>query len=443
MGGRMATARLLSWGNHPPHPQAATPCYTRGQLSEQFGAVCAHDATTLPYGAGLSYGDSCLAASDHVLPMRSFDRFIDADWVNGRITAESGVSLEDILSVAIPRGWFLPVTPGTKYVTLGGAIANDVHGKNHHRRGTFGRFVRRLGLLRSDAGRKTCSPTENIDLFGATIGGLGLTGLIEWAEVALTPIRTSRIASVTQRFGMLDEYFALAAELDERHEFCVSWIDCLARGKSLGRGIYSAGDFMMHGARTVEVATKRTVPLTPPFSLFNGLSLRVINELYWRKAPAKPTMAEVGYDAYLYPLDALLKWNRIYGRKGFQQFQCVVPACCAPDAVHALLDAISAARTGSLLAVLKRCGDVQSPGMLSFPMPGTTLALDFPHSEWLEATLFPRLDAIVREAKGRIYPAKDAHMKGDDFRAAYPQWTKLEALRDPALLSRFWQRVTQ
>lgn len=439
----MTTTRLLSWGNHPPHPQVAKACHARGRLAEGFVLVREHEGTTLPFGSGLSYGDSCLAASDHVLHMRTLDCFIDADWINGRITAESGVSLEDVLALAIPRGWFLPVTPGTKYVTLGGAVANDVHGKNHHRRGTFGRYVRRFGLMRSDTGRHTCSPTENVELFNATIGGLGLTGLIEWAEVQLMPIRASRIVGVTQRFGTLDDYFALAAELDEQHEFCVSWIDCLASGKASGRGIYSAGDFASQGELAVETAAKRTIPLTPPISLINGLSLRAFNELYWRKASTKRKTVEVGYDSYLYPLDALLKWNRIYGRKGFQQYQCVIPERSARDAVRALLDAISASRTGSFLAVLKRCGDAQSPGILSFPMAGTTLALDFPHSDWLDADLFPRLDAIVREAKGRIYPAKDAHMKGEDFRSAYPEWAKVEALRDPALLSRFWKRVTQ
>lgn len=418
-------------------------CHARGALVQGFDSVCRHEGTTLPYGAGLSYGDSCLAASDHVLHMRPLDRFIDADWVNGRLTAESGISLEEIFSVAIPRGWFLPVTPGTKYVTLGGAIGNDVHGKNHHRRGTFGRYVRRLGLLRSDSGRQLCSPTENIDLFNSTIGGLGLTGLIEWVEVQLMPIHASRIVSVTQRFGALHEYFALAAELDDQHEFCVSWIDCLAQGKASGRGVYSAGNFAAHGALAVEAGAKRTVPLMPPMSLINGVSIRAFNELKWRSAPHKRQTAEVGYDAYLYPLDAMLKWNRIYGRKGFQQYQCVVPERGAQDAIRALIDAVAASRAGSFLAVLKCCGDARSPGVLSFPMAGTTLALDFPQSDWLDAELFPRLDAIVREARGRIYPAKDAHMKGKDFRDAYPQWTKVEALRDPALLSRFWQRVMQ
>jgi FAD/FMN-containing dehydrogenase len=439
----MITAQLLSWGNYPPFPQVPTACHWRGELPERLEHARQEHGTTLPYGQGLSYGDSCLAASDHVLHLRPLDRFLSADWEAGVLTAEAGVTLEEILSVAIPHGWFLSVTPGTKYVTLGGAIANDVHGKNHHRRGTFGRHLRRFGLLRSDSGRLICSPAEQAELFGATIGGLGLTGLIEWAEIQLTPIRSAQIDGVTQRFGDLDEFFALSAELDERHEFCVSWIDCAAKGKTTGRGVYMAGDFASDGPPVVATGRKLTFPLTPPVSLIDGVSLRAFNELYWRKAPRERKHAKVGYDSFFYPLDAVLKWNRIYGPKGFQQYQALIPARDARAGIHALLAAVAESGTGSFLAVLKRCGNVPSPGLLSFPQPGTTLALDFPQTERLATTLFPHLDAIVREAGGRLYPAKDAHMSGDDFRRSYPTWGQLEALRDPALLSRFWQRVAR
>jgi FAD/FMN-containing dehydrogenase len=418
-----------------------TPCHWRDELPDRLRAVSEQHGTTLAYGAGLSYGDSCLAASDHVLHTRRLDRFLAADWSTGVLAAEAGVTLEEILAAAIPRGWFVPVTPGTKYVTLGGAIANDVHGKNHHRRGTFGRFVRRFALLRSDRGRVRCAPDENAELFGATVGGLGLTGLIEWAEIQLAPIRSSRIDRVTRRFGDLDEFFALSAELDAKHEFSVSWIDCLGAGRTAGRGIYNAGDFAADGPLAVETPRKLTVPFTPPLSLVNTLSLRVFNELYWRRAPVQRRQTG-GYDPFFYPLDAILKWNRIYGRRGFQQYQALIPEREARAGIAALLGAVAASGTGSMLAVLKRCGDAASPGLLSFPRPGTTLALDFPQTGRL-ATLFPRLDAIVREAGGRIYPAKDAHMSGEDFRRSYPDWAKLESLRDPALMSRFWQRVTR
>lgn len=434
---------LLSWGNYPPCPQTPTPCFWRSELPATLQALQQRHGTTLAYGAGLSYGDSCLAASDHVLHMTALKRFISADWDSGILTAEAGVTLEDILGVAIPRGWFLSVTPGTKYITLGGAIANDVHGKNHHRRGTFGCHVRRFGLLRSDTGRITCSRHEHPDTFRATIGGLGLTGVIEWAEIQLIPIQSSRIDGLTQRFGDLDEFLALSQELDARHEFCVSWIDCLASGTSTGRGCYMAGNFAGHGPLAVEGTRKITVPLTPPISLINGLSLRAFNAFYWHKSPAVRRRASTGYDPFFYPLDALLKWNRIYGPRGLQQYQALIPENHAQDGLRAMLGAIAESGTGSFLAVIKRCGDVPSPGLLSFPQSGTSLALDFPQCDKLATTLFPRLDAIVREAGGRLYPAKDAHMSGEDFRRSYPAWTQVEAERDPALLSRFWQRVTQ
>lgn len=439
----MSENQLLSWGNYPAFPQVPIACYWRDDLEAVFLALSERHGSTLAYGSGRSYGDSCLAASDHVLHTRALDRFLGADWSAGVLTAECGVTLEEILAVAIPRGWFLPVTPGTKHVTLGGAIANDVHGKNHHRRGTFGCHVRSFGLLRSDSGRITCSLDENTTLFKATVGGLGLTGIIEWAQIQLMPIRSSRIASLTQRFGDLDEFFALSDELDEQHEFCVSWIDCTASGKSIGRGVYVAGDFSDTGPLEVANARKLTVPFSPPISLVGSASLRAFNGFYWRKAAPSRVRASTGYDGFFYPLDAICRWNRIYGTRGFQQYQALIPEAEAEPGIRALLSAIAESGTGSFLAVLKRCGDIASPGLLSFPAPGTTLALDFPQGTLLTTILFPKLDAIVREAGGRIYPAKDAHISGEDFRRGYPAWERIEAIRDPALMSRFWKRVTR
>lgn len=439
----MSAPALLSWGNYPPFPQVATVCHWRSELATTLAELQQHHGSTLAYGSGLSYGDSCLATSDHVLHTHKLDRFLSADWATGILSAECGVTLEGILAVAIPKGWFLPVTPGTKYITLGGALANDVHGKNHHRRGTFGCHVRRFGLLRSDTGRLTCSPEENSELFKATLGGLGLTGVIEWAEIQLVPIRSSQINGITQRFDNLDEFFDLSDEFDDAHEFSVSWIDCASKGKTAGRGVYMAGDFAEDGPLTIAGSRKLTVPITPPFSLINGLSLRAFNELYWRRATVTRQRATTSYDSFFYPLDALLKWNRIYGPRGFQQYQALIPEKDAKEGIRALLDTIAQSGTGSFLAVLKRCGAVKSPGLLSFPQPGTTLALDFPQNGQATASLFAKLDAIVRETCGRLYPAKDAHMSGEDFKTSYPNWGQVEAIRDPALMSRFWQRVTQ
>ncbi|MDR1461739.1 MAG: FAD-binding oxidoreductase [Azoarcus sp.] len=435
--------KLLSWGRYPPLPQAAHAVAWRAELPALLANVAQTCGTTLAYGEGRSYGDSCLAESGQVLSFRGLDRFLAADWSSGILRAEAGITLEAIIAVSLPRGWFPAVTPGTKYITLGGAIANDVHGKNHHRQGAFGCHVRRFGLLRSDRGRLECAPDLEPELFAATIGGLGLTGLIEWVEIQLMPVASGWIDGLVQRFDDLDGFFALSAELDARHEFCVSWVDCAARGKKAGRGIYMAGDFAAENWPLPAPRRKWRFPFMPPVSLVNTWSLRAFNAIYWRKAPPKSRRAPAAYDAFFYPLDSLLDWNRLYGSKGFQQYQALIPEREAGDGIRAMLTAISGSGQGSFLAVLKRCGGALSPGVLSFPRPGVTLALDFPQTPYLEEQLFPRLDAIVREAGGRLYPAKDAHMRGDDFRRAYPDWEKIEALRDPSLLSCFWRRVTQ
>jgi FAD/FMN-containing dehydrogenase len=403
--------------------------------------VIGQHQTSLPYGNGRSYGDSCLAASDQVLHMRSLDRFIRADWSAGKIRVEAGVTLAEILAAAIPHGWFLPVTPGTQFATVGGAIANDVHGKNHHLRGTFGNHVLRFGLLRHGETALICSATENTKLFAASIGGLGLTGVINWADLQLMPVRSSQIDSTVVRFANLAEFFSLSAELDHQHEYSVAWVDCLAKGADTGRGVFIVGDHARYGSLEVERGSRLKMPLTPPVSLINNLSLRAFNSLYWRAHPGQRTAKRSAYEPFFYPLDRILHWNRIYGRNGFQQYQCVIPDANAQAAMGELLSAIADSGQGSFLAVLKRCGDIASPGLLSFPMPGTSLALDFPNSGDLQHVLFPRLDAIVRTAGGRLYPAKDAHMSGSDFRQAYPAWERLEALRDPSLMSRFWKRV--
>lgn len=433
---------LYSWGRYPDAPQTGQSCHWRSELAAQLDGIVREQGSTLPFGNGRSYGDSCLAAANHVVQMRSLDRFIQADWESGVVIAEAGVTLAEILAIAIPQGWFLSVTPGTQFATLGGAIANDVHGKNHHLRGTFGNHVMRFGLLRHGQQSLTCSPSENASLFAATIGGLGLTGIIEWAEIRLMPIRSSQIDSTVVRFNGLSEFFTLSAELDHQHEYSVAWIDCLAKGRNTGRGVFIVGDHARYGQQEVDKRAKLRVPLAPPFSLINNLTLRAFNEAYWRVHPVQRTRVRGSYEPFFYPLDRILHWNRIYGRRGFQQYQCVIPDTAAEVAMLELLGAIADSGQGSFLAVLKRCGDIASPGLLSFPLPGTSLALDFPQKADLERVLFPRLDAIVRDAGGRLYPAKDAHMAGSDFRHAYPAWEQLEKLRDPSLNSRFWKRVT-
>ncbi|MBI2379735.1 MAG: FAD-binding oxidoreductase [Gammaproteobacteria bacterium] len=434
------SAKRYSWGRYPRYPQTLRPVSWRDEVPVALNDTARAGTTTLPWGNGRSYGDSCLAASDRVLAMGGLRRVMSVDWDAGILRAEAGVTLADILALAIPHGWFLPVTPGTQFVTLGGAVANDVHGKNHHRRGTFGAHIRRFALQRSDSGLHVCDANADPALFSATIGGLGLTGVILWVELQLMPVTSSFLDVVSTRFGDLPEFFVLSEALDEAHEYGVAWIDCLARGRTLGRGIYMAANHADDTRLAAPSKRKLAVPLTPPVSLINGLTLRAFNALYYGRHKEKTRTYVSDHDRFFYPLDGILHWNRIYGPHGFQQYQCVIPTAAAHDGISAILAAIADSGTGSFLAVLKRCGDMPSPGLLSFPMAGTSLALDFPESK-ANQRLFPRLDAIVREAGGRLYAAKDAHMSGEDFRAAYPTWTDVEALRDPVLLSRFWQRV--
>jgi FAD/FMN-containing dehydrogenase len=432
---------LTSWGKYPLYPQTPHTVHWRDDMSSEVVKLTAQFGSTLPYGIGRSYGDSCLAKSDHVLHTILLNRFISFDTESGVVVAESGVTLDQLLSLIIPHGWFLPVTPGTKYVTLGGAIANDVHGKNHHVSGTFGKHVLSFRLVRSDGGVINCSLSENRELYAATIGGLGLTGVIESIELQLIPVKSSMIDMATIRFASLNEFFSLSNELDKNHEYSVAWIDCLAKGDSAGRGVYMIGNHSEKGNLSVFSKRKLTVPFTFPFSAINKLTLPILNSGYFHLHKSGRQNTTVSYDPFFYPLDGIHHWNRAYGKSGFQQYQCVIPEENAEPAMRELLEAIASSGSGSFLAVMKRCGDIVSPGLLSFPMPGLTLALDFPQTSSLNGELFPVLDSIVRAASGRIYPAKDAHMSGSDFRRFYPDWEKVETLRDPALCSRFWQRV--
>jgi FAD/FMN-containing dehydrogenase len=435
------SGELASWGRYPYTPQVRHACAWRADAPGLLRRLA--DQGTLPYGSGRSYGDSCLAASGELLQTRPLDRFLGADWTQGVVRAEAGMNLAELLAVAIPRGWFLSVTPGTQFVTLGGAVANDVHGKNHHVRGTFGRHVRRFALLRSDRTQPLmCSAQENPELFHASIGGLGLTGVLLWIELQLMPIRSSRIDGTSLRFESLGEFLRLADEFDGSHEYTVAWIDCLARGRATGRGVFFAGNHATDGPLLVDARRRLSIPLTLPLSLVNGFSLSLFNKAYFNLRKPGRHATRSSYARFFYPLDSILHWNRIYGFRGFQQYQCVIPCEAAEAALADMLGSIRASRSGSFLAVLKRCGELLSPGLLSFPMPGVSLALDFPQQPDLEHVLFPRLDQIVRAARGRLYPAKDAHMSAADFRAFYPAWQQVETLRDPALLSLFWKRVS-
>jgi FAD/FMN-containing dehydrogenase len=436
-------ARVSSWGNTLRAEHAVIDLHSR---FEPFPAV-PESLPVLPFGNGRSYGDCCLNPGGALVRMRRLDRFIRFDRESGILECEAGVLLEDILRVAVPAGWFLPVTPGTRLVTLGGAIANDVHGKNHHRAGTFGCHVRRLTLLRSDRGRLDCSASENPDLFAATIGGLGLTGLILSAEIALRAIPGGRWLEVESiPFAGVEEFLRLSAESDQTHEYTVAWIDCGAAGARLGRGIFQrANHAPCQPSRARREERRRRplgIPFAPPLSAVNTTTARAFSTLYYHRQRAKAGSRLLDYEPFFYPLDGIAHWNRLYGPSGFHQYQCVLPGVSVGNSLHALLREIAQARVGTFLSVLKGFGDCPSPGLLSFPQRGATLAVDLPVSRGRTASLLARCDAIVAAAGGRLYPAKDARMPGAMYRAGYPRWRAFAAFIDPRCSSAFWRRVT-
>ncbi len=431
-----------SWGRFPAAtPRAVVPVHWRSD-DPLRGAP----APVLAHGLGRSYGDVCLNDGGTLLDTRGLDRFVAFDEAQGILACEAGVSLGEILDVVVPRGFFLPVVPGTQHVTVGGAVANDVHGKNHHRAGTFGAHVLELELLRSDGRRVLCSPKERADLFAATIGGLGLTGLVLAATLQLRriPLGVRSVRSETVRLASLDAFFDLAPQADATSEFCVAWIDCLASGSALGRGLLYRGDWSEAPSPRPRARRKRklSVPFELPFSPLNRLTLSAFNLAYRLKQQSGSPVRTVDVDPFFFPLDGVERWNRIYGRAGLLQFQCAVPHAAARDAIREMLTAVARAGEGSFLAVLKNFGAAPSPGLLSFPREGVTLALDFPNRGERTARLFRELHAMVAAHAGRLYPAKDAHMSPAQFEAQHRDvLPAFRAQLDPAFSSSFWRRV--
>lgn len=417
---------LSGWGRLPA---AACRLLVPGTAAAAI-AEAKREASLIARGNGRAYGDAALNRAATLSTLK-LDRLLAFDPASGVLTAEAGLLLSDLLALFVPRGWFPPVTPGTRFVTLGGMLAADVHGKNHHRDGGFGEHVLAFELLCGDGERRRCSRDENAELFRATIGGMGLTGLILNLTLRLRRVETAWMVQETLRCRDLDEALAAFAA-SEAWTYSVAWIDCLARGRDRGRAVlyrgeHAAGDAESEGRAAPAVPPRRKrvlrVPVDLPGWVLNGTAMAAFNALYYRRA--RPGSAFVDLETFFYPLDAVIAWNRIYGRRGFVQYQCVVPLQGGRDALLALLEITSRARAGSFLAVLKQFG-AQGAGLLSFPMPGYTLALDFPATAEIFA-LLPQLDHIVAACGGRIYLAKDARMGADLMRDSYPN---LERFRD-------------
>lgn len=383
-------------------------------------------------GLGRSYGDAALAP--RVIDMMGLDRFLAFDPATGRLEAEAGLSLATIVETLLPRGWFPGVTPGTRFVTLGGAIAADVHGKNHHRDGSFGSFVDWVDVMGEGGSVTRASRTENADLFHWTLGGMGLTGVILRAGLRLRPVETGWIRQRMIPAPNLDAAFA-AFEAGMDATYSVAWIDALAQGPDLGRSLVMLGEHaaladLPAAARRAPFATPEPLRLSFPFDLpsfvLNPLTVRAFNALYWRMGRRKAGWGLVPWRPYFYPLDAIGGWNRMYGARGFAQFQCVLPLAASAPGMRAILSAIAADGSGSFLAVLKRFGPQDS--RLSFPAEGYTLALDFPAAPGALA-LLKRLDALVADHGGRFYLAKDSRMSAETLHQTDPRMTDFAAWR--------------
>jgi FAD/FMN-containing dehydrogenase len=438
----MSSERYQSWGRFPKVRQNVLKLSDRGAPLP----VTASGGPYLPFGNGRSYGDSCLNDKGVLLDCRGLNRIASFDAHTGIVKCEAGVLLSELLEFAVPRGWFLPVTPGTKFVTVGGAIANDVHGKNHHRRGTFGCHVLAFELLRSDRSRRICTPENDAAWFGATIGGLGLTGVVTWAELQLVPIQSDRIQAEVVRFSSLQEFVDLAHQSNSIDEYSVAWIDSLATGKNFGRGLFIRGN---HHAQRTDVASLSpgsgqlfNIPFTPSIPLINRASLKLFNALYYRRQFGKSRRRLVHYDQFFYPLDRIGDWNRLYGPSGLLQHQSVVPLAGGIEAVAEMLMRTIHAGLGSFLTVLKIFGSMPSPGLLSFPRPGVTLTLDFPIQGKATFDLLEELDAVTRAANGAVNPYKDGRMTAESYQAFFPRWRELLPFIDPLFSSSFWRRVT-
>lgn len=426
---------IASWGRLGQPEHRVMTLAAPDRVASQLAA----SAPGLAHGMGRSYGDVCLNPGGMLWLTTGLDKLISFDPNSGRLVCEAGVLLRDIQRMTVPRGWMLAVTPGTQLITVGGAIANDVHGKNHHAVGSFGDHVLALELARTDGSTVRCGPALEPAWFAATVGGLGLTGVIVRAELQLRPVAGPWFVTETIPYANIGEFFPLADAAEADWEHTVSWIDCLAG--SGGRGLFMRGNPSSLINRPVPPARTLRMPFVPPVSLVNRLSLPPFNAAYFHLNKWKRARGVAHYEAFNYPLDNLQDWNRMYGPRGFFQYQSVVPRAVGQDAVQAMLDAIAASGEGSFLAVLKTFGQRAAPGMLSFPQPGVTLALDFPNRGARTLALFGRLDAIVREAGGRLYMAKDARMPRDLFEAGYPRLAEFMQYRDPGISSALSRRL--
>jgi len=420
---------LSGWGRYP-----VQSCEL--ERPERYAQLHPSDVSVIARGQGRSYGDAALNQTGRVLLTERINRILELDVEQGILRAEAGTTLAEILPVIVPKGWFLPVTPGTKFVSLGGCVASDVHGKNHHHDGAFGDHIVSLELILADGKHVTCSASEQPELFWATVGGMGLTGIIGEVTIKLLPITSAYMKVQNQAADNLEQLFELLSDAERDDRYSVAWIDCLASGDNLGRGVAMFGHHAdadhlpprLGEPLTAKPSHHRSMPFDLPGWALNQKTIGMFNNFYFKREGGKRKAFLTGYEAYFYPLDNLTAWNRLYGKGGFVQYQCVIPDANAFEGIKELLEAISDTKRASFLAVLKRFG-AQGSGMLSFPMAGYTLALDLPIRDEGLFNLLNRLDEIVLRHGGRVYLAKDARMSADSFQAMYPRYEEFMSVK--------------
>jgi len=418
----MKHTKLQGWGRYPTIEAQINMPRSSSAIS---ALLCGSDPFQgIARGLGRSYGDSSLA--EHVISTTHLNHFIDFDRQNGTLHCEAGVSLAEVLDVIVPHGWFLPVTPGTKFITLGGAIASDVHGKNHHVEGSFCDHVLRFDLILPSGEIVTCSPTENSELFHASCGGMGLTGIIIDCIFKLKPITSSMMDETTIKTVDLND----TLEQFDNHNnatYSAAWIDCLSRGNKLGRSLIMLSEHSTQGDLLAHNNKNLSIPCNMPGALLNQHTIKAFNTLYYHRANKLPQQRQVHYESVFYPLDAIHNWNRLYGKAGFTQYQCVIPKEAGLQGLGSVLEHIAKSQQGSFLAVLKLFGKAND-NWLSFPSEGYTLAIDFKLNSKL-LPLLNELDRLVIDYGGRVYLSKDARMSAQTFKTCYPNNEKFAALR--------------
>ncbi len=414
---------MHGWGRVP---RATSFAFRPEKLSAAAAAVCARpDGGLVAHGGGRSYGDAALNDKGYVLLTRRLDRFLAFDPEQAALICEPGLTISEAQSFLLARGFMLPTVPGTGFATLGGAVANDIHGKNHDRHGSMGDHLRWFELLTADGAIRRVSPEEDPELFAATIGGVGLTGILVTLCLSVLPAKSNAVRVSEMRAADLDHFLSLLAQYRDKATYSVGWIDVLARGARFGRGILEVAEpsdtpVPAKGGRHVKV------PIDMPGFVLNRLSISAMNAWYYHRIPALGRERTVPLGQFFHPLDKVTDWNRMYGRAGFHQFQCVVPDEQAPVGMRRLLEAITASRAASFLAVLKTMGG-NGRGYLSFPMRGFTLALDFPARPQAREVM-ARLEAITLDHGGRVYLAKDSCLSAEGFAHMYPALPKFRAV---------------